>query len=94
MTDINLTAARARLLREITTGRSAHKEMYGKRSFAASPAGHGCSTDVTRIIAPLYAANLIRPENNHNGWRIGWAPTDAGIAALAAYDAANPTNGA
>lgn len=85
---INLTPARARVLREIINGKSVHKEMYGKRSFGANPQGIGSSADITRIVAPLERANLIKLAYSHNGWRAAWVATDAGIDALAAHDKA------
>ena len=86
MAEFKLTEARARLLREIINGTTAHKEMYGKRSFACDRNGRGSSSDVTRIVGALESAHLVRLVLNHNGWRMAWAATDAGIQALADYD--------
>ena len=86
MAEFKLTEARARVLREIVNGTTAHKEMYGKRSFACDRNGRGCTSDVTRIVGPLETAKLVRLIPNHNGWRMAWAATDAGVQALADYD--------
>lgn len=77
---VKLTEARASLLREIAEGRSAYKEMYGKRSYAKP---NGSTRDVTLVVAWLYAADLVKLIPDHNGWRLGWAPTPEGLQALA-----------
>lgn len=86
MAQFKMTPARARVLHEIAYGDRTHKEMYGKRSFSCDAQGAGHRTDVTRIVAPLESAGLIKLVPNWNGWRMGWAPTEAGRTALAEYD--------
>jgi hypothetical protein len=86
MAEFKMTEARARVLHEIVYGNSVHKEMYGKRSYGCNPQGSGATTDITRIIAPLERASLIKLVPNHNRWRLGWAATPAGLAALAEFD--------
>lgn len=79
---MRLTPAKRRLLTEIVLGTSAYRQAPpGRESYAYTGSR---KLKVTRQADELERAGLIRIIANHNTWRYGWGPTDAGKAAYEA----------